>query len=170
MTTLASGAMVSVREAAVQALLAAVTTGAASFAAATSQTVKVVRQWELDVVTDECPFVNVSEGNEVEEPLWSGLRTYALTMTVEGIVVAPADLDDAVAAVRVAQDAGALREYIVSAVLSDVTLGGAAIDVRQPSETAPPVLMIDGERPTGGFVRDFEVWFATTETSRFTPA
>ncbi len=169
MTALTSGALVSVREAAVQAFITAVTTGSTAYHTATGATVTVRRQWELDVPTDTCPFVNVAEGAEAEEILWVGLRTFVLTMSVEGILVAPA-LADAVGMPRAVQDAGALREYIISAVLSDVTLGGAALDVRLAAESAPPLLMIDGERPTAGFVRDFEVWFATTETSRFTPA
>ena len=170
MSTLTSGALVSVRETVVQALLAAVTTGAAAFTSATSLAVLLRRAWDLPVTTDECPFVNLAEGNEIEETLWAGLRTYVLTVTVEGIVVAPANTDDPLGLVLANQDAGALRDYIISAILADVTLGGVAMDVRQAAESAPPTLMIDGERPTAGLVRDFEVWFSTTETSRFTPA
>jgi hypothetical protein len=152
-----------------RAVMAAVSAGGAAYATATHRpSITIERNYGRELTDSELPFVAVYEGDETEQEFLTGTRLFILTATIEGATVAPANVIDAEAENIAQQEAGSLRDLIVTALLADVTLGGALIDLRLGAESAlPDHLLIGGERPYGAFSREVEIWYQTPDASRF---
>lgn len=115
---------------------------------------------EEDIADDELPILAVFDDGTRPNDLYLGERGYIVTMTVEGLA-AGASKEEARAAIT------RLRALADNALLSGL-LGGLARDVRVAEEQPMARLAFDAKDHAYGFVRAYEVEYATKEDDAFT--
>ena len=121
---------------------------------------KVEEGREDDIGDDELPFVAVYAEDETPQDDLTGERGYTVRISVEGLAKGA----DRTAARK---EASRLRGLVDKALFSDVTLGGLARDLRLGQEPPPPALATVAEH-VAGFVRVYEIDYATAESDPFT--
>jgi hypothetical protein len=128
--------------------------------------VAVDRDREDDLGVDDCPRINVIEGEEGEaEAMYCGEDVLRLSIDVEGYVVG--DQDDAASAA-----AAQLRALVDQVFLTGGgnPFGGLVRLVERSSEPNNPALNVNNSETARAFVRGFQLIYATRIGDPFTPA
>lgn len=114
----------------------------------------VERDRTVPLAGPELPRLVVYEGDEKLWPGFTGEDAFDLQVDVEGYAASAG-----LAALRASADA---------AIFADRTLGGLARDVELASEAAPQRLEMDQAAPAKGFVRSYQITYATREGDPYT--
>lgn len=114
--------------------------------------VTVLRNSGLKIV--EFPTLNMIDGGQKPDNATTQNKTYDLIVDVECWV--DADNDDAIGSAK-----SALYAKLVSVVLTDITLGGVAIDVLESEMLDPIIDRREGAKPHISFSQTFVIRYST---------